>query len=80
MIALIGVSKITDPIDVALSILNIKLVDPTVFLSSWMKASSCWKAFSWPMLPVDQVEVFELMSKFLNLLLLYRELVKELKM
>lgn len=80
MIDLIGIFKITDLIDIALSILNVILVDPAVFLWSWMEVSSCCKVFSWLMPSVDRVEIPNLMSNPSNLISLYYKSVNELKM
>ena len=68
-----------DLINIVFPISNVKLVDPAVFLLSWIKLLSCSNAFSWPMPPVDRFEVPKLISNPLNLVSLYRKSVDELK-
>lgn len=79
MINLIGISKITDLMDVVLSSLNVKLVDLTIFLLSCIETSSCYKAFCWLMPPIDWVEVPESISNLLNLMSLYCKIIDRLK-
>lgn len=74
-----SICKLTNSIDIALLIPNIKLADPSIFLSSWTKISSYCNALSWPMPLVDRVETFESISNPLNSILLYWESVDELK-
>lgn len=73
-------SKLIDPIDVIFTILNVKLADPAMFLSSWAKMLSCCNTLNWLILLVDWVEALELINYSLNLVLLYFELVNKLKM
>lgn len=75
----IGVSRITDLIDIVVSIPNIKLIDGTVFLSSETEVSSYFHVFDWLMPPVDWVGTFESMSNPLDLVSLYYESVDKLE-
>lgn len=77
---MIDLSKITDLIDTILLISNLKLVDRVIFLLSEMKILSWCKVFGEPMLLIDWVEAQELMSSFLNMVLLYCQVIEELKM
>lgn len=74
-----NISKLTDLINVALFISNIKLAELAVFLLSWIEVSSCCNTFNWPMPPVNRVEVSELINNSLNLVLLYCGSLDELK-
>lgn len=72
-------SRLIDLMNIAFLILNIKLAGPAIFLLNWLKLLNCSNAFSWPISFIDQVEVFESMSKPLNLVLLYYKSVDKLK-
>ena len=71
--------KLTNPINAAFLISNVKLANPAVFLLSWTKVSSCYNAFNWPMPLVDQVEAPESINNPLNSASLYRESVDKFK-
>ena len=75
-----GMFRLTDPINAVLPIPNLKLVNLTVFLSSWIKISNYCNITIWLMPLVNWVEAFELISNLLNLILLYCKLVDKLKM
>ena len=74
-----SISKLIDPIDVILLILNIKLADPAIFLLSWIVISSCYNTLSWFILLFDQVEALKSISNPLNLVSFYQESADELK-
>lgn len=70
---------LTDLIDIAFPILNVKLADLAMFWSSWTKISSCCNSVIWLMPPINEFEVFESISNAINSMLLYYELENELK-
>ena len=74
-----SMSKLIDSIDIIFLISNIKLANPAIFLSNWTEISSCYNTLNWLILPVNWVEVFELINNSLNLILLYCKLVNKLK-
>lgn len=67
--------KLTNLINVAFSFLNRILADWTLFLLYWIEVSSYYNAFNLLIHFVNQVEILELINNFLNLVLLYCELV-----
>lgn len=73
-------SRLTDWSDILLQISNVKSVDLTIFLLSWTELSICSNAFNWSISSMDKIEVLKWMSNPLNLILLYYELVNELKL
>lgn len=74
-----GISRLTDLIDEILPIPNVEVADLAVVLSSCTEVSNCYNILSWPILFVDWVEAPELISNFLNSMLLYYKLQNKLK-
>ena len=48
-----GVSRLTDLIDKALAISNVKFVNSAIVLLSWTEVSSCCNTLSWPISSID---------------------------
>lgn len=72
-------SRLIDPINVTLFILNVKFANLAISLLSWIDVSSSCNAFNWLMLFVDRVEIPKSISNPLNLMSLYYESVEKLK-
>ena len=79
IINFISMSKITNLIDVVLSLPNVKLANPALFLSSCIEVLNCCNTFNWLMLLDNWVEKSKLINNLLNLVLLYYKSVDELK-
>lgn len=76
---MVNIFKLTNLIDIVLSILNIKFDDSAIFLSNYIEILSYYKAFSLLILFINWVKTFKLISNSLNMISSYYKIVNKLK-